>query len=208
VNIVPKRYLIAIAASTVLLSTQGVWAGDPQKGQEKSTVCQGCHGPDGNSLGPDWPNLASQNPGYIQKQATDFQQGKRKDPTMSTMVVGLSKEDIADIAAYFSSQTLHPAEAQDAKKNPEVALGRKIYKGGNTYNGVPACAGCHGPNGVGNGPAVFPRIGGQKVTYLVKALNDFRKGVRSNDPNEIMRNVASKLSDREIKAVAAYASSM
>ena len=204
-----KRYLITIATSTMfLLVNQWAAAGDPQKGQEKSAVCQGCHGPDGNSLGPDWPNLASQNASYIQKQATDFQDGKRQDPTMSSMVIGLSKEDIADIAAYFSSQNLQPTTAEESQANSDAALGKKIYKGGNTYNDVPACAGCHGPNGVGNGPAVFPRIAGQKNTYLVKALNDFKSGVRSNDPNEIMRNIATKLSDREIKAVAAYASSM
>lgn len=202
------RYIVAIAASTLLLSSQWVAAGDAQKGQEKSAVCQGCHGPDGNSLGPDWPNLASQNATYIQKQVTDFQGGKRQDPTMSTMVGGLSKEDIADIAAYFSGQHLKPAAAEGTPESSDAALGKKIYKGGNTYNEVPACAGCHGPNGVGNGPAVFPRIAGQKITYLVKALNDFRSGVRSNDPNEIMRNIASKLSDKEIKAVADYVSTM
>lgn len=205
----PTRYVIAIAASTLLLSSQWVVAGDPQKGQEKSVVCQGCHGPDGNSLGPDWPNLASQNATYIQKQVADFQAGKRKDPTMSTMVVGLSKEDVEDIAAYFSGQKLQPAAATDDKSQAsDVALGKKIYKGGNSYNEVPACAGCHGPNGVGNGPAVFPRIGGQKTTYITKALNDFKSGTRSNDPNEIMRNIASKLTDKEIKAVAEYVSSM
>lgn len=202
------RYLLAVAASAFLLSSSWVAAGDAQKGQEKSAVCQGCHGPDGNSLGPDWPNLADQNASYIQKQVTDFQGGKRKDPTMSTMVGGLSKEDIADIAAYFSSQTLKPTVADDKTASNDTALGRKIYKGGNTYNEAPACAGCHGPNGVGNGPAKFPRIAGQRITYLVKALNDFKSGVRSNDPNEIMRNVASKLSDKEIKAVSEYVSTM
>jgi cytochrome c553 len=207
VKIIPTRYLIAITAGTLLLSSQWVAANDPQKGQQKSAVCQGCHGPDGNSLGPTFPNLASQNASYIQKQITDFQGGKRKDPTMSTMVTGLSKDDISDIAAYFSSQKLKPAAAK-TQPDTDVALGKKIYKGGNTYNGVPACAGCHGPNGVGNGPGVFPRIAGQKITYLEKALNDFKSGTRSNDPKEIMRRVASKLSEKEIKAVAAYASSM
>ena len=182
-------------------------AGDPKAGQEKSSMCQGCHGPDGNSLGPNWPNLAAQHASYIKKQVMNFQNGDRKDPTMSSMVVGLSKEDIADIAAYFSSQSLQAASEESAKANTDVALGKKIYKGGNTYNGVPACAGCHGPNGVGNAPAVFPRIAGQKIEYLVKALNDFRAGNRANDPNEIMRNIAAKLSDREINAVAAYVSS-
>lgn len=108
---------------------------------------------------------------------------------MSSMVIGLSKEDIADIAAYFSAQSLQATEA-DPKTTSDIALGKKIYKGGNTYNGVPACAGCHGPNGVGNAPAVFPRIAGQKIDYLVKTLNDFRAGNRANDPNEIMRNIA------------------
>jgi cytochrome c553 len=181
-------------------------AGSPEAGQEKSALCQGCHGPDGNSLGPDWPNLASQHASYIQKQVANFQEGARKDPTMSSMVIGLSKEDIADIAAYFSSQSLQTAS--DAKANTDIALGKKIYKGGNTYNGVPACAGCHGPNGVGNAPAVFPRIAGQKIDYLVKTLNDFSAGNRANDPNEIMRNIAAKLSQREIKAVAAYVSTL
>ncbi len=206
-NIIRTRYFFAITACAWLLCAPWVMAGNPEAGQEKSALCQGCHGPDGNSLGPDWPNLASQHASYIQKQVTNFQEGKRQDPTMSSMVVGLSKEDIADIAAYFSTQSLQPT-ASDPKANSDVALGKKIYKGGNTYNGVPACASCHGPNGVGNAPAVFPRIAGQKIDYLVKALNDFRTGTRANDPNEIMRNIAAKLSDREVKAVAAYVSSL
>jgi len=207
VNKAYTRYIVAIAAGAWLISAPWVLAGNAQSGQEKSALCQGCHGPDGNSLGPEWPNLAGQHAGYIEKQISNFQAGNRQDPTMSSMVIGLSKEDISDIAAYFSSQTLQPAST-DAKAAIDIALGKKIYKGGNTYNGVPACAGCHGPNGVGNAPAVFPRISGQKIEYLVKTLNDFRTGSRANDPNEIMRNIATKLSDREIKAVAAYVSSL
>lgn len=212
----PKNRVSAVACAAIVASalwSTNLWAkaGDPQAGQEKSAVCQGCHGPDGNSLGPDWPNLADQHAGYIQKQVKNFQNGDRQDPTMSSMVIGLSEQDIADIAAYFSSQSLKAAAATGEDKSKtasDITLGKKIYKGGNTYNGVPACAGCHGPNGVGNAPAVFPRISGQKIDYLVKALNDFRDAKRSNDPNEIMRNIAAKLSDREIKAVAEYASSM
>jgi cytochrome c553 len=202
--------MLAITASAWLLSVPyglASAAGNPEAGQEKSALCQGCHGPDGNGLSPEWPNLASQHASYIRKQVTNFQDGQRQDPTMSSMVIGLSQEDIADIAAYFSAQSLQPA-ATDAKATTDIALGKKIYKGGNTYNGVPACAGCHGPNGVGNAPAIFPRIAGQKIDYLVKTLNDFSTGNRANDPNEIMRNIATKLSDREIKAVAAYVSSL
>jgi len=207
VNKARTRYFFAITASALFLCTPWVMAGNSAAGQEKSALCQGCHGPDGNSLSPEWPSLAGQHAGYIEKQITNFQDGERQDPTMSSMVIGLSKEDIADIAAYFSSQSLQPTEA-DPKATSDIALGKKIYKGGNTYNGVPACAGCHGPNGVSNGPAVFPRISGQKIDYLVKTLNDFRAGNRANDPNEIMRNIATKLSDREIKAVAAYVSTL
>ena len=199
---------VTIAGMLFLAGTSSVFAGDPKAGQEKSALCQGCHGPDGNSLAPEWPNLASQHADYIEKQVKNFQDGDRQDPTMSSMVIGLSQEDITDIAAYFSSQSLQSVPTEKPKANSDIALGKKIYKGGNTYNGVPACAGCHGPNGVGNAPAVFPRVAGQKIDYLIKTLNDFRAGNRANDPNEIMRNIAAKLSDREIKAVAAYVSSL
>jgi len=202
------RGLSAMAALAFASALPTAMAADATAGQEKSIVCQGCHGPDGNSLGPTWPNLAAQHAGYIEKQVIHFQDGKRQDPTMSSMVYGLSKQDIADIAAYFSSQALQTTASETADAGVDLVLGKKIYKGGNTYNGVPACAGCHGPNGVGNAPALFPRIAGQKIDYLVKALNDFRSGARANDPNEIMRNIAAKLSDREITAVANYVANL
>lgn len=212
-NKASKRYLNMVAAGSLILANgfftgQIAAAGNPQAGQEKSVACQGCHGADGNSYSPEWPNLASQQASYIEKQVSNFQDGKRQDPTMSAMVIGLSKEDIADIAAYFASQKVQASASTDPDASKDIALGKKIYKGGNTYNGVPACAGCHGPNGVGNGPATFPGIAGQKIGYLVKTLNDFKSGSRANDPNEIMRNIAAKLSDLEIKAVASYVSSL
>ena len=176
-------------------------------GQQKSGLCQGCHGPDGNSLGPDWPNLAAQHSSYLEKQIKDFKQGKRVDPTMSNMVLDLSDEDIADIAAYFSSQKLNPSANSNADASA-LSTGRKIYKGGNTYNQVPACAGCHGPNGVGNSPANFPRIAGQQKSYLIKALKDFQSGNRTNDPNNMMQDIAAKLTAKEIEAVATYVSTL
>ena len=89
-----------------------------------------------------------------------------------------------------------------------IKTGRKIYKGGNKYTGVPACAGCHSPNATGNSPASFPALAGQKTTYLVKTLKDFQSGARANDVNEIMRNIAAKLTENEINAVAAYMSTL
>ena len=181
-------------------------AGDPAAGKEKSQVCQGCHGQDGNSYGPEWPNLAGQHPSYLIKQILNFQDGVRTNETMNGMVIGLSKQDIEDIAAYFSSQSL---QALTPETEVEIIkTGRKIYKGGNLYSGVPACAGCHGPNAAGNSPAAFPHLAGQKTTYVVKTLKDFKAGARANDVNEIMRNIATRLTDNEINAVAAYLSTV
>jgi len=194
-----------VTASAMVLAN-----GNPVAGKEKSQVCQGCHGADGNSYGPEWPNLASQHVTYLTKQIHNFKDGVRKNETMNSMVAGLNEEDIKDIAAFFSSQILGSQQnSSDAKADSElIKTGRKIYKGGNRYSGVPACAGCHGPNAVGNGPAAFPQLAGQKPTYIIKTLKDFRSGARANDPNEIMRNIAAKLTDSEITAVASYVATL
>jgi len=189
-----------------VLSFSVLASGDPAAGKEKSQVCQGCHGVDGNSYGPEWPNLAGQHPSYLIKQIRNFQDGVRTNETMNGMVIGLSKQDIEDIAAYFSTQSLQALTPETAVEI--IKTGRKIYKGGNRYSGVPACAGCHGPNAAGNGPASFPHLAGQKTTYVVKTLKDFKSGARANDPNEIMRNIATRLTENEITAVAAYLSTL
>jgi cytochrome c553 len=191
----PLLLLISITANTYA-------AGDPAAGQEKSSTCQGCHGVDGNSYAPNWPNLAGQDHRYIIKQLQDFQSGARKNETMTSMAASLSKEDITDIAAYFSQQKL---KTEAGKANN---AGRKLYVAGNRYTKVPACASCHGPNGVGNGPGKIPRLAGQKVDYTVKQLQDFRASTRSNDRNSIMQNLASRLTDKEIQNVAAYLAGM
>lgn len=207
----PNQLITLISMFLLMSLSSAVFAdGDPNKGREKSQVCQGCHGADGNSYGPEWPNLASQHTSYLTKQIRNFKDGVRKNETMNSMAAGLSEEDIKDIAAFFSSQSL---TAQGGPSNEKldselIKTGRKIYKGGNRYSGVPACAGCHGPNAVGNGPAAFPHLAGQKITYLIKTLKDFKSGARANDPNEIMRNIASKLTESEIKAVANYVSTL
>lgn len=202
-------YFIAVSILFLAgLPVSVVAAGDPALGKEKSQVCQGCHGADGNSYGPEWPNLASQHTSYLTKQITNFKEGVRKNETMNSMAAGLSEQDINDIAAYFSSQSLVDAQSNEQLNSELIKTGRKIYKGGNRYSGVPACAGCHGPNAVGNGPAAFPHLAGQKPTYLIKTLTDFKSGARANDPNEIMRNIAAKLTVSEIKAVANYVATL
>jgi cytochrome c553 len=195
--------LISISANTYAASEeQGDNQSNPGAGQTKSATCQGCHGPDGNSFSPDWPNLAQQNANYLAKQIHDFQSGARKDPTMSSMVVGLNEQDIRDIAAYFSAQ---PVKADAASQS---AAGKRLYAGGNSYNRVPACAGCHGPNGVGNGPGAIPNLAGQKAGYTAKTLRDFKNGTRSNDRNQIMRDIAEKMTEKEIDAIALFLAGM
>ncbi|VAW98394.1 hypothetical protein MNBD_GAMMA20-902 [hydrothermal vent metagenome] len=188
-----------LALSMLLgFSANAIAAGDPAAGEKKSVMCQGCHGQDGNSFSPEWPSLAGQLPSYLSKQLHDYQSGARKDETMTSMVEGLSAEDIADMVAYFSSQK---TKAEEGESN---STGRELYVDGNRYTHVPSCASCHGPSAVGNGPAGFPRLAGQKAGYTIKTLNDFRSGVRTNDVNGIMQGVAAKMSDKDIAAVAEY----
>lgn len=212
-----RRFVISALAQSLLLGSALLFstlvaansAGDPAKGQEKSATCQGCHGPDGNSLGPDWPNLAEQHADYLSKQLHNFQSGARKDPTMTGMAATVNDEDIKDITAYFSGQKINREAIAGEEFDPQLLLvGKKIYKGGNLYSGVPACAGCHGSNGVGNAPGKFPRLDGQNITYVTKQLKDFAAATRSNDPRAIMQNIAARLSDKEITAVATYIRSL
>jgi len=214
---VSRRFVISALAQSLLLGSALLFstlvaansAGDPAKGQEKSATCQGCHGPDGNSLGPDWPNLAEQHADYLSKQLHNFQSGARKDPTMTGMAATVNDEDIKDITAYFSGQKINREAIAGEEFDPQLLLvGKKIYKGGNLYSGVPACAGCHGSNGVGNAPGKFPRLDGQNITYVTKQLKDFAAATRSNDPRAIMQNIAARLSDKEITAVATYIRSL
>jgi len=176
--------------------------GNVSEGQAKSAACQGCHGPDGNSFSPDWPSLAGQNANYLSRQIRDFQSGARQDPSMQSMVIGLVEQDIVDIAAYFAAQKVKANAASNS------AAGKKLYMGGNRYTQLPACAGCHGPNGTGNGPGAIPSLAGQKSGYVIKSMRDFKSGARSNDHNQIMQDIAVKMTEKEIEAVAQFLAGM
>jgi cytochrome c553 len=190
-----------LAISLLLMAgISTAFAADPVAGKAKATTCIGCHGVDGNSSNPDWPSLAGQGAPYIAKQIADFKSGARKDPTMTAMAAGVKDEDIDDIAAFFASHKRNILGADKTK----IALGEQIFRAGIKDKGVAACASCHGPTGIGNPAAKFPALSGQHAKYTVKALNDFRAGVRSNDPQKMMQTVAARLSDKEIDAVASY----
>jgi cytochrome c553 len=181
-------------------TSSAVAAGSKEAGQAKAATCSACHGMDGNSLSPEWPNLAGQHPSYIVKQLGNFKGGQRQNVLMSPMAMILSEQDMADLAAYFSSQTLRGGEADPAKLN----LGQRVYRSGNVSAHVMACAGCHGPAGRGNAPAAYPSIQGQHATYVAAQLRAYKAGTRTTDPNQMMRNITAQLSDEEIDAVASY----
>ncbi|BBP01907.1 c-type cytochrome [Sulfuriferula nivalis] len=181
--------------------------GDPAKAQQLvTTVCAACHGADGNSTSPTYPKLAGQHAEYITKQLMNFKSGDRKNPIMFGIVTSnnLTPENMKDLGAYFASQTEKPGMAKDKEL---VEAGEKIYKGGNAASGVPACAACHGPTGAGI-PVQFPRLASQHKEYIYTQLNNFRLGDRANDGGKMMRTIAAKLTDQEMKAVAEYISGL
>ncbi len=172
---------------------------DLAQGEAKFTaVCVACHGAEGNSGIPVNPRLAQQHPEYLVKQLQEFKGGKRVNPIMQPMAAQLSDADIKNVAAYVGSRKAKPGFAKDKEL---VALGERIYRGGIADRQVPACAGCHSPNGAGV-PAQYPRLSGQHADYTGAQLTGFRDGVRKNSPQ--MAQVAARLNDREIKAVADY----
>lgn len=189
---------IALVLSGLMAFTAN--AGDIEAGKTKSAVCAACHGADGNSSNAAWPSLAGQHASYIYKQLTDFKEGRRNDATMTGMVALLNNDDMKNVAAYYESQQPKPV-AFDAEL---IEAGENIYRGGITETSVAACMGCHAPNGKGNGPAGWPSLKGQHPDYIATQLKAFKLGTRANDTGKMMRNVSVRMSDMEMKSVAAY----
>ena len=186
-----KSLVFAAVFSLVSGISQATAAGDAAAGKAASATCAGCHGPDGNSANPEWPKLAGQGAPYLVKQLHNFKDGDRKNATMAPMAMGLSDQDMENLAAYFSDQTM----SQGAAEKSLVELGEKIYRGGIK---------CHGPTGAGNPAAKFPRLAGQHAKYVENQLHAFKSGERNNDAGKMMRNIAARMTDKEIQAVASY----
>lgn len=180
--------------------------GDSARGQGVANkICAACHGRDGNSPTPANPKLAGQIPEYVRKQLTDFKssagsKAERTNPIMGGMVANLSDENILDLAAFYASQR---TKGGVAKNKDTLALGLRLWRGGDASKGLPACAACHGATGAGL-PAQYPRLAGQYAEYTEAQLKAFRSGERRNDANRMMQTIASRMSDREISAVADY----
>lgn len=196
-------FIGALALIVATTSQAAPVVGDAAKGKEKAgQICHACHGLDGNGVPgqPVWPKLAGQHPDYIYKQLNNFKNNERYNVQMSPMAQPLTDEEMRNLAAYYSSQQQSGGQA----KADAVRLGEQIYRVGNARSGVPACTGCHGPAGLGNNLAKFPRLSGQYAEYIAQTLKLFRAGERKNDPNGMMRGVAAALTDEEIAAVAQY----
>ena len=171
---------------------------DTAKGQASFATCASCHGVDGNSGTPANPKLSQQHPEYLVKQLQEFKSGKRANAIMMGFAAGLSEDDMKNIAFWVAS---NKAKAGFAKDKDLASLGERIYRGGIQERQIAACAGCHSPTGAGI-PAQYPRLAGQHAEYVATQLTSFRDGVRKNSLQ--MSQVAAKLNDREIKALADY----
>lgn len=203
-TIMTIRLLLSVL---LCLSAGSAWAqaGDPAQGKAKSATCAACHGPDGNSVNPEWPKIAGQHAGYIEDQLIAFKDGKfRNNAMMTGMVAPLSPADMKNLAAYYATMNMSGGFAE--KELAEA--GRKLYQGGNQGTGVPACMSCHGPAGKGDPRAGFPLLAGQHSAYTRAQLESYRLGTRSNDPKRMMRDIALKLTPDEMKAVASYISGL
>jgi len=195
--------LRATAIVLVFVSQPGFAEGDAAAGQAKSAICAACHGVDGNSAVPNWPKLAGQHEQYLVRQISLIQSGKRPVPEMMGIVMGLSTQDIADLAAHFSAQKKSDGVADEA----QVALGERTFRAGNAESGVPACMACHGPAGEGNPLAGYPALAGQHAVYTSNMLGRFRDGEHWGEDDatsRVMNGVAAELTDAEIAALASY----
>lgn len=213
-----------LSLGLVAVAQGAMAAGDAAAGAAKVAVCGACHGADGNSLVGTFPKLAGLGERYLLKQLIDIQAWDleqdaakkaatgRAIPEMTGQLVAMSKQDLADIAAHYASQSIQLSGAKKIEvqvnsgiKVDGLELGERVYRAGNVATSVPACTGCHAPDGKGNAPAAFPRLSGQHPEYIEKQLRAFRAGNRTNDGDAmIMRSIADKMSDAEIIAVANY----
>lgn len=193
--------LCSCTQNSIVAPTQPKQTGNPVAGKEKSLLCQGCHGEDGNSLSTLVPKLAGQNSAYISKEIHNFQSGKRSHRIMDDLSSTVNDEEISDIAAYFSSLPIMKGD-----KPSDNQTGMNLFLNGDKARSITACTECHGRNGKGieSNPLLVPVIGGQNRDYLVKQILNFREGGRTNSPDNVMNRITATLTDTEVESLAEY----
>ena len=224
------KKLLTVSISLALVTSAGVVfaQGKASAGKEKAASCAGCHGEDGNSMMPSFPKLAGQHKGYLLKQLKAFKANERVSPMMAPLAMGLDEKSMEEIADYYSMQKISanpapvlpaaddedgdaPAKTDEEKKaelDNLIEKGGDLYRNGNLGREVSACVACHGPFAEGNKPASYPALHSQHADYLIKTLADFKKGERSNVPDNMMHMISTKMTDEDIKAVSYYISTL
>ena len=197
----------AAAQESVAAST----AGSVEAGATKAAVCTACHGPSGNSVNPEWPNLAGQNAAYLVEQMVMFKSKQRNNPIMQPIIDSVPEADFPDIAAYFAAQTPAGLEADPSYWK----AGETLYRAGDASRNIPACGACHGPAGQGNAGAGYPALRAQHSVYTAKQLQDYLSGNRYRDPADsktvhttrnsaMMSTIAARLSPEDIRNLSSY----
>lgn len=193
-----KKRVLAL----MLCVSMSIFAAEPTATDaNKTIVCTACHGQEGNSANPQWPNIAGQHPKYFIKQLNDMKDNAVRDaPTMSALAATLSKQDMDDLATYYAKMPI----AQGSTPKEFLQRGEQLYRGGDFSKRIAACIACHGPQGKGNAQAGFPVISGQHAAYTVLQLLAFKDGKRKNDLNHIMQDISNRMSQEDMEAVAHY----
>lgn len=195
-------------AAGTTLSAPAVDAAQLARGRKLAQSCAACHGIDGNATAPQFPKLAGQTASYLERELERFRapgpgaRAPRVSPVMNPIAQSLSAQERSDLAAYFASQAIKPALAPSAA---ELPLGAQIWRGGIADRTVPACAACHGADGHGI-PPLYPSLAGQWSQYLMSQLHAFRDG--SRDDHGPMHDIASRMTDAQIRDVADFAAGL
>jgi cytochrome c553 len=201
--------LAAAPLLTLSLLPTTAQAGDAAAGEAKAGACLACHGVNGNSSNPEWPSLAGQNAAYTAEQLRLFRDGKRVNVLMSAMAMGLSDEDIADIAAYYAAQTPAGLEADPSYWQ----AGEALYRAGDRKRNIPSCKACHGPVGKGNPGSGYPALRAQHSVYTIKQLNDYASEQRYLDAEgnkqrsrngHMMVTISKRLTADDMRNLASY----
>jgi cytochrome c553 len=202
IKLAPICALLGLFVAAPIVHAESLVDGDADAGKTKAITCTACHGPEGNSQNPLWPNIAGQNAKYLADQLKAFKDGTRKDPLMTGQAMLLSEEDMADLAVYFEGL---PGAAQAVANADLIDRGEALYRGGDLEDKSAACLACHGPTGRGNPAAAYPALQGQHAVYTAKQLRDYKAGARTSDgKTNQMRDIAARLDDEDIEALASY----
>lgn len=201
----PRVFALAMLFSAGLAHAEthdSIMLGDATAGEAKSAVCGACHGADGNSVDATYPKIAGQNESYIVRQLLQFKSGKRMNPIMMPFASTLSDQDMHDLGAFFATKRPSPGQTDEAY----VKRGQELFRAGDSKLGIPACMACHGPSGRGMAGSAYPQLSGQWADYISAKFAEWRSGTMwgEDDHAKIMPDIAKRLSDKDIAALASY----